>query len=97
MKMIMSTYLLCEVFEGYEHEVVQARPYIRQTPKRRSTAYYLGDQKKERGRWMENEVGKRSRSSVGGGFEIETVHDHETVQYGSIKVQLRKLRQVTIK
>jgi hypothetical protein len=48
MKLKVSAYLLCEVFKWYEHEIVQAGPNIRQTPKRRSTAYYLWEQRKGR-------------------------------------------------
>jgi hypothetical protein len=48
-KLKMSAYLLREVFKWYEHEIVQAGPNIGQTPKRRSTAYYLWEEKEEKG------------------------------------------------
>jgi hypothetical protein len=84
MKTELSAYL-CEVFKWYEHEIVQAGPNIRQTPKWCSTAYYLEEEKEEKGEgeWNVRE-GKKSRCSICGGYK-KNVHERQCST-----IQLRK-------
>ena len=79
LKLKLSAYLLCEVFEGYEHEIVQASPNIRQTPKWRSTTYYLGEDEKVKGkvRGILGREEKRKVKTRDGVVEVEDMSRRE--------------------